>query len=176
NELIGGKSLILGTDQDLPQSACQQIGNQLRSLALAAVGLDGMCQFWKSAGFTGDQPMQGDGGGRQRRAKNEAGQTLQNFRQSPAGKKRHILGGPDLVDDSMNDGGKKRRLVFEPIIKRAFGDSGASGDRFDRRRPIAFVEKQLHGNCEDSLPQQQGVGSRRATASSGGLGPLDGIF
>src|ERR1700722_5900734 len=79
---------------------------------------------------------------------------------------RYLGGRPQLLNDSMHDGGEQHGLVVEAVVKRTLRNAGARGNRFDGCRPVAFREKELGCDLQYSLAEKQRIRPRRSSATS----------
>ncbi len=127
---------------------------------------DGGDELRESRRFRDDQSMQRNRLRRRRRAQDESGDPQQRFLEIGAHEQRQIGGRTQPIDDPMDDGAKKCRLVFEAMVERALRNSRLACDRLDARRAVAVRQKQVRRSVENPLAQLFRLRPRRSAAAA----------
>jgi hypothetical protein len=120
----------------------------------------------KAAGLGDDQPMQSDRLRRERGAKDDRREALQDFLEICALDQGHIGRRTKLVDDAMHDGAEQYGLIVEAMIERPLRNTRALRDGVDARRSKSAGEEQIGCDVEDAIAELFGIGARRAPTAT----------
>ena len=100
----------------------------------------------------------------------QSGKTAQYFVEVAALEDWQVGGRLDPLNNPAKDRVKQRRLIWETMIKRSFGNTGALRDSLDAGGAIAFGQEEAGRDIKDAIPEQHSLRAGRATAPPRRLG------